>query len=205
MVLNEGDKVHVILRRFFEDEPRRHFMGEVISSSESVARVFGLIYVLDTAKMVYVAKKEPRTRILSLIDSGNIINILPAEADLAKAVYTTSSEGQLVVTDHETFTLDIHEFGALRQKIIRDCCIKRILSACFIGAVERVQFVYEGLTHIMRGQPLVSICVQLNRLVDDDCSIGQIYIWEFTMSKIDMVNSDIRMVMLTVKINIAAP
>ncbi len=35
MVLAQGEKVHVILRRNFEGDLRRHFVGEIIAASET--------------------------------------------------------------------------------------------------------------------------------------------------------------------------
>ncbi|MBU0640519.1 MAG: hypothetical protein KKB50_16775 [Planctomycetes bacterium] len=57
-------------------------------------------------------RPEVRTRVLSLVDAGNIINVLPKEAQVEQAIYTMSPENRLVVTDKATFTLDINEFGA---------------------------------------------------------------------------------------------
>jgi len=34
MVLTAGDKVHVVLRRGFESDIRRHFVGEVTHTSD---------------------------------------------------------------------------------------------------------------------------------------------------------------------------
>jgi hypothetical protein len=41
VVLEEGEKVHVIARRFFEDDLRRHFVGEVQAVTESAVRLEG--------------------------------------------------------------------------------------------------------------------------------------------------------------------
>ena len=111
MVLKCGEKVHVIKRRVFVGDIRRHFIGEVTDATESVVRLEGHAYTLDTGTGQYVRRPEIRTRIISLVDANIIINVLPPNAKIDKAAYTTSKDGHLCVTDGETFTLDINEFG----------------------------------------------------------------------------------------------
>ena len=111
MVLKHGEKVHVIKRRVFVGDIRRHFIGEVIDTTESAVRLEGHAFVLDTGINQYVRRPEVRTRIVSLVDANIIINVLPPNAKIDKAVYTMGKDGRLCVTDGETFTLDINEFG----------------------------------------------------------------------------------------------
>ena len=114
MVLNSDDKIHVIIRRRFDTDLRRHFIGEVNDATETVVRVSGYVFVLDTKTNLFVRRLQLRTRIVSLVDAGNIINVLPREADIEKAGYSLSKENRLVVTDGKTFSLDINEFGTER-------------------------------------------------------------------------------------------
>jgi hypothetical protein len=53
-------------------------------------------------------------RIISLTESGNIINVLPGNAKVEEAQYTQTQDSKLVVSDGKTFSLDINEFGASR-------------------------------------------------------------------------------------------
>lgn len=39
MIIERGEKVHIITRRLFESDLRRHFVGEVLDSEGSVARI----------------------------------------------------------------------------------------------------------------------------------------------------------------------
>ncbi len=110
-MLKEGEKVHVVQRRSFESDVRRHFIGEVQEANDVVARVFGYVFVFDKGKNSYIRLPESRTRILSLTDAALIINLLPDAARIEKARYTTNKDMRLVVTDGETFSLDINEFG----------------------------------------------------------------------------------------------
>lgn len=114
MILEQVEKVHVIMRRNFESDIRRHFIGEIVAANDTLARVVGYTFVLDGTSGQFVRRREKRIRIIGLSDPGNIINVLPMEADIENSQYTLSPEGKLVVTDGKTFTLDINEFGLSR-------------------------------------------------------------------------------------------
>jgi hypothetical protein len=114
MVLRPGEKVHIITRRLFENDLRRHFVGEVQASTECMARVEGYVFVFDTGTNQFVRRPERRVRVLGLADSGQIINVIPETADLENLRYEMSSQGRMVVTDGGSFSLDINEFTAFR-------------------------------------------------------------------------------------------
>ena len=44
-VIDVGDKVHIITRRLFEDDIRRHFVGEVTRVSGELQEVQGYTFV----------------------------------------------------------------------------------------------------------------------------------------------------------------
>lgn len=111
MILEIGEKIHVMVRRNFETDLRRHFIGEVTAISGLMVRVEGNVYVLNMGTSEYIQRPSKRVRLFGLADSGNIINVLPSESDLANAVYTYTKDGRLVVTDKQTFSLDINEFS----------------------------------------------------------------------------------------------
>lgn len=111
MILEQGEKVHVIVRRMFERDLRRHFVGNVLEVSGDLARVEGYVFVLDSRTNQYTRRPSKRIRLIGLTDPGNIINVLPPGADLERIRYIQSQEKRLVVTDGETFNLDINEFG----------------------------------------------------------------------------------------------
>jgi len=114
MVLKEGEKVHIITRRLFENDLRRHFVGEVQAVSEVAVRLEGYVFVFDAGDVRYVKRPERRVRIFGLADSGSIINVLPAHVDLDALSYQTSAENHMVFTDGKSFSLDINEFSAIR-------------------------------------------------------------------------------------------
>ena len=114
MILEPGEKIHVIVRRNFESDMRRHFIGEILATDINLARVAGYAFVLDNMSGQFVRRPEERIRIIALTDSGNIINVLPGEADIENSQYKQSKEGKLMVTDSKTFSLDINEFSSSR-------------------------------------------------------------------------------------------
>jgi hypothetical protein len=114
MIIEPGEKILVIIRRLFEMDLRRHFVGEIVGISESIVKVKGRAIVHNSVTNQYEIKPDIRLRILSLVDARNIINIIPREAIIEDVKYVLTDEKKLVVTDGETFTLDINEFSTSR-------------------------------------------------------------------------------------------
>jgi len=114
MIFEPGEKIHVIIRRLFETDLRRHFIGEIVGVSESVVKVKGCVIVLNSVTNQYELKPDTRVRVVSLIDARNIINVIPSEANIEDTQYVLTHEKRLVVTDGESFTLDINEFSTTR-------------------------------------------------------------------------------------------
>jgi len=114
MLLEAGSKIHVMTRRGFEEDLRRHFVGEVTACADGVVRAKGYAFVFDARLNEFVRRPDERDRILSLVDVGNIVNVLPDSADIEASNYRMSHDGRLVVTDGGSFSLDINEFGAIR-------------------------------------------------------------------------------------------
>lgn len=114
MLLNVGEKVHVISRRLFEGDLRRHFAGLVESATESAVRLRGHVFVFEPRVTQFQKRPESRIRIISLIDANLIINVLPADVDIERLEYRlVPPENHLVLTDGR-FSLDINEFGSTR-------------------------------------------------------------------------------------------
>ena len=114
MVIKVGEKVHVITRRLFETDLRRQFAGQVTEVSESVMRVKGYVFVFDESLNDFVRQDDLRERLFGIGNAGLAINLLPVNADLELIGYTADENGQRVLTDGETFSLDISEFGPRR-------------------------------------------------------------------------------------------
>lgn len=113
-ILRPGDRIHLALRRIFSGEPRRHFVGTVHTATEQLARVDGWPWLFDPNKNVFVRAKEKRTRIISLLDAGNILHLLPPEVDADALRYQMLAGAHYVITDGKKFQMDVNEFGTNR-------------------------------------------------------------------------------------------
>ena len=109
-VIENGDKLHIMTRRLFEEDVRRHFAGEVTAVSGYLVELRGYTFVFNTSVNEYRKLPAIRTRVFSLGDSGHIVNKMPRDLDLDSIFYRVI-EHQLVVTDGQSFSLAINEFG----------------------------------------------------------------------------------------------
>ncbi len=114
MVIEKGDKVHIITRRLFEGDLRRHFIGEIIEVERSFARIEGYAFIFDSAKSDFIRKPGKRIRIFDLAQSGYIVCIIPDNVVLHELHYKLSDHKTMICTDGKSFQLDISEFGARR-------------------------------------------------------------------------------------------
>lgn len=105
-----GDRLHIITRRLFSDDLRRHFVGEVLTVDGDLCEVRGFTFVYDTFKNDYVRYAGARVRVFGLGDAGQIVNKLPAELDVSQVRYRIV-DGRLIASDGKAFTLEINEFG----------------------------------------------------------------------------------------------
>jgi hypothetical protein len=108
MILQKGEKIHVIHRRLFEKEPQRHFVGIVDHYEAGLARVTGYLYTVDRARFAFIRRSDQRTRILSLAGGNLLVNVLPASVNLEKIVYRQEKKG-VRVTDGSEWHLDLSE------------------------------------------------------------------------------------------------
>ena len=114
MVLTPGSKVHIITRRLFERDLRRHFVGSVEEVTEVLARVTGRAFVYDETETEFVRRDDTRTRIFSLSDSGLIVTVLPSDTNVEQVVYRIDAQGRRMVTDDAAMSLNVTEFGPER-------------------------------------------------------------------------------------------
>ena len=111
MILNPGEKIHVVHRRMFDKDTRKHFVGEVEAYENGLVRAIGHVFVIeDPTENIFRKKSELRSRIVS-ISAGNVyVNVLPSDVDLEQIRY--ESEGRrLRITDGSEWHLDLKEFG----------------------------------------------------------------------------------------------
>jgi len=109
-VIEVGDKLHIITRRLFESDVRRHFAGEVISVSGELHEIRGYAFVFNPGINENKKRPELRTRIFSPGKEGFIVNKIPREVAIESLEYRFI-EKRLFFTDGRNFALDINEFG----------------------------------------------------------------------------------------------
>jgi len=109
MIIDVGEKVCIIERRYFPEDTVRFFTGEILASSESALRLKGHVWVYDMMKGL-IRKPELRERLLYPNDRTNI-NIIPKYVNISELQVVIVPGKGLFVTDSKEFSLDISEFG----------------------------------------------------------------------------------------------
>lgn len=110
-VVELGDKIHIITRRNFPDDLRRHFAGTVRVVTANAMRLQGFTFVFNPTALEYRKRPEVRTRLFGFSDAQLIINVLPHDTNM-DGLHYANRDGRLVVTDGSRFSLDVNEFGA---------------------------------------------------------------------------------------------
>lgn len=108
MILKPGEKIHVIHRRYFEKETRRHFVGTVEGYQDGVARVTGYVFGLDRVKFTFVKRPELRTRIISLSSGDVLVNVIPEHVNIEQVTYKQVKKN-LRVSDGSDWYIDLSE------------------------------------------------------------------------------------------------
>lgn len=111
MVIEKGDKVHVVYRALYDNSIRRHFLGEVIAADGAVCRLQGFAFVYDKLSTMFEKKTDLRTTIIDLAESGYVVNIVDSSVDLDSVKYDYQRGIGLVATDGKGFAMNINEFG----------------------------------------------------------------------------------------------
>jgi hypothetical protein len=108
-VIDIGDKLHIITRRLFDGDVRRHFACEITGISGELREVKGYAFVFNPATNGFRKLPELRTRLFSLGEEGCIVNKIPREVVIESLEYRLV-EKRLMVTVGQDFALDINEF-----------------------------------------------------------------------------------------------
>ena len=111
-MLSKAEKVFVITRRLFEGDRIRQFVGEVQESTDSIIKVRGYAFVHDDFTNEIVRREDIRTRIISLVDAINLIFVIPKDVILENVQYKLNDMNERVISDNESFTMNLNEFGA---------------------------------------------------------------------------------------------
>lgn len=112
MIIEVGEKIHVVYRSLYENSTRRHFVGSIVASNGALCRVEGYAFIYDGKKTEFVKKQGLRTTIIDLAESGYVVNVIDASVNLEDVQYRYISGEGLMATDGKEFLLNINEFGA---------------------------------------------------------------------------------------------
>ena len=77
MIISEGEKFHVVMRRMYEGQLQRHFVGRADAVAGAVVRATGYVFIYDETKARYIKKDSQRTTLFDLSESGYIVNFIP--------------------------------------------------------------------------------------------------------------------------------
>jgi hypothetical protein len=103
-ILNAGEKVLIIERRFFKEDIRHQIVGEVTQCTPCAVRVNGYVWNYDSLKG-FLRKPEKREMVITL-NKGLVISIIPPEVNLSDIKYTASLQKGHFVTDGKNFSLE---------------------------------------------------------------------------------------------------
>lgn len=112
MIIQAGEKVHIMYRALYEGSTRRHVVGQVTAAEGSVCRIEGFVFIYDQHASTFARKLNMRTTIIDVAESGYVVNIIDPETVLDKVEYRYTSGAGVIVTDGGKFSLNVNEFGA---------------------------------------------------------------------------------------------
>ena len=111
MIVEPGEKIHVMYRATYENSTRRHFLGEVMAVEGAICRIEGYVFVYDKRATEFVKKPEKRTTVIDISESGYIANMIDKNVILDNVRYKYAQGTGLIATDEKYFSLNINEFG----------------------------------------------------------------------------------------------
>ncbi|BCE00023.1 hypothetical protein [Marinicellulosiphila megalodicopiae] len=111
MIIEVGEKVHVMYRSLYEKSMRRHFIGTVTAAKDALCRIEGYVFIYDDKKTEFVRKPELRTTIMDLAESDYIVNLIDSNVIISDIRYKYAQGVGLVASDNKDFSLNINEFG----------------------------------------------------------------------------------------------
>jgi hypothetical protein len=113
MILEKDEKVFIVERKYFKEDIRRIFCGEVLACSENLLRAKGYVWVMSQSLNQFLKKPEMRERIFCL---GNriVINVMPRDIDINLLRCSFDQKKGHSITDGTAYSLNIDEFGQNR-------------------------------------------------------------------------------------------
>jgi hypothetical protein len=113
MLLSIGEIIFVVVRRMFETDLRRSFIGEIQGVSEVAIRAKGYPFTYDEMTNQFIRINFKRIHIFSLTDSGIFIRVIDDVVNYGEINYGWK-DGQRIITDGKSFEMSVSEFGIRR-------------------------------------------------------------------------------------------
>lgn len=110
MILEKDQKVFIVERKYFKEDIRRFFCGEVIRCSENLLIAKGYVWLMSHNLNQIVKKPELRERIFCF-SNRLAINVIPRDVDLNLIHYSFDEKRGHLMPDGKDFSLNIDEFG----------------------------------------------------------------------------------------------
>lgn len=110
MIIEPGEKIHVVERQFYEGDVRQHFVGIVERCEGSIVRLEGYLYadVIKLGSVVdFVKRAGLRTRVISLDSPSLIVRVLPKHVDIDKITYKFDTGGHIRLTDGSDWQMEL--------------------------------------------------------------------------------------------------
>jgi hypothetical protein len=111
MIIEKGEKVHIMYRALYENSTRRHFLGEVLAAEGSVCRLEGFVFAYDKKSTEFIRKPEKRITVIDISESGYIANVIGREVNPGDVNYKYAQGSGLIAADNKGLSLNINEFG----------------------------------------------------------------------------------------------
>jgi hypothetical protein len=111
MIIQCGEKIHVIFRQLFEGDFRRHFIATVDQCEGNLARATGYLFAEETKvghAGIFVRQEDIRVRIIPLDCESLIVNLLPKAVNIETITYKYNiGKGLVRVTDGSDWHFDL--------------------------------------------------------------------------------------------------
>jgi hypothetical protein len=109
MLIDEGDKVLATVRRLYEAEYPRFFIGVVEAASETVARILGSVYIWDPYRGAVVQREGRRRKLIPFSSPHFIVHSLDRDVNLDTLSFTADTNGRIWLMDGDKPIMELAE------------------------------------------------------------------------------------------------
>lgn len=113
LVIKPGDKLLACHRRLFENDEPRYFVGDVISSNDSVLKIRGYSHFRNLSTGHFERKGEVRTKVISVTSGTHLLYELPHDVPVA-SMKIESMGGKIGLFGDGGFNMDLAEYSTHR-------------------------------------------------------------------------------------------